>query len=167
MKPKLATRRVVTCLDDRVIVAEQGELVRARLALFVPYRPVPGDEVVLLEQAGRRFVIGVTRAGGPLRWPALDGWTLRSRGRLTITGREGLAFRAATVALQSDGEMVVRAERILERCGDVMEHTAELASTLAEEIDELVRGPLMQRARRYALRVKEVFQINGRLVRAG
>src|SRR5262245_55855191 len=72
MRPRIEEAReylgpaVVTevAADDVVCELPPGPAVRARLALAFPYRPAPGDTLLVIGRGGAHYVIGVLSGSG-------------------------------------------------------------------------------------------------------
>jgi len=99
-------------MEGALLVDIDGELHRAQMALVYPYRPVPGDIVLVLGQDDRMYVTGVLDGKGLTRMDFPGDLDLRAAGRVRIESQQECTIHAPRIVMRGDRlEMVITAIR--------------------------------------------------------
>jgi hypothetical protein len=147
--------------------APGGTVVRATLAFSYPYRPVVGDQLLVLGDARAFYAIGVLAGRGPARLSNDKGVSVRAEGGLLrLVGDRGVRVTGARVALEAErlGRLALRAvETFGERQRAIRERLTLDAGSIDENAD---RGWLLQ-ARRVVVKSLVEARIKSTTVRVG
>lgn len=161
--PATVNRMVGTTPLVRVAGAE----VRAELALAYPYQPEPGDELLVIGQGGRYYVIGVLHATGEVALRFLGDVRLHAvAGKLELTGDEGVRVRGKSIELGAR-KLQLWADSVVQQANAWYQRVRETLDVHAGEKRELVDGDLSIRADRASTLTRGVVTINGKEVHLG
>lgn len=146
---------------------EDGAVVRAELALAMPYVPAVGDRLLVIGDAERAWVIGVL-AGSGKTVLAFDGDVeLRSNdGVLRLSGGQRVEVESADVALHASRVRVV-AESLAHHVTSLRQRVRELFSTHAGQKRETVDGTSATQAGSATLTTEGSVKINGKAIHLG
>jgi hypothetical protein len=147
---RFAPARVNAVLREEVEVAFDDRLLFARLAVPAVYRPVAGDEVLVIEAADAAFVVGVLRANGPTEICAPgDLRLLAPNGHIQL---EAPVVHTTTAEVRIDaGLMTIAAGEVREALGAVFRR---------------VRGMVDSEAVSIVTRVRDLFSLSAGRLRA-
>jgi len=143
-----------------------GRRVSARLALAFTYVPQEGDELLVIGQEERFFVIGVLYGQGETTLELPGDVTMRAEGDLSLTAGGGIELAAPEVDVQT-GQMRMVAERIVESAHELYRRVRDHWSVRAGSKTEQVAGEWSVRAEKASLATEEDVAINGREIRLG
>jgi hypothetical protein len=144
-----------------------GEDVAVELAVPYGYRPQANDEVVVVGENGRYFVIGVTKHAEQVELRFHGDVTLRSsHGQVRLAAAQKLSLMGAEIEIRSKSLSVV-AEKIVETATTIYQHARQLMSLRAGEKREVIEGDCNTQAERMHLASEEVIKVNGREIHLG
>ena len=157
--------------SDAVSVAVDGpgrtvEL-QAHIAMFAPFRPRVGDQVVLMTDADRAYLVGVLTPRPGLELSARSTTVRAIAGTLGLESAQAITLRGPRLRVLATETLTRTAEHTLETCREATRTVRGLWSVEAGDRDEHITRSLLSRARRATHRVREAFLINGEAVRAG
>lgn len=164
----LGPARVVRLEEESVVVVIDGAaVVHATLALAFPYRPVIGDQLLLIGDEQAFYVIGVLEARGRSDLSCEGGVALRAEsGRLRLTGDRGVRVRGKTVHLETK-ELKTVAIDATQNFGEQRKQVRGEIKTEAGQIDELSQGPWLTQAKRFILKTLNEARVKSNTVRLG
>lgn len=144
-----------------------GKEVDVALAVPYGYRPQAGDEVVVVGEENRYFVIGVTKHAGKIELRFHGDVDLRSsHGTIELQAAKKVRLIAQEVELRSEVLSVV-AEKIIDKAATIYQHARQLLSLRAGEKREVVQGDCNTQAERVHIASKEAVKVNGREIHLG
>jgi hypothetical protein len=138
---------------------------RASLALAFPYRPEPGD-VVLVIGDEESWVIGVLQGKGLSRIEAPGDLEIAAGGEVRIVGREAVSVGGPRVALKAD-KMEITAGTLFTRCVGVFQWVRETLQTVAGRVRTVSEGTVSVRAERIVENAREDVRIDGKKIDLG
>jgi len=142
-----------------------GRTVQAELALGVPYRPLRGDEVLVIGD-DRRYVIGVVAGRGRLDLAA-EGLSLRALGRLTLSANQAIRLRAPKIHWLAEKTARFEVGTLLLQAAELRQDVGERLSVVTRDLDHVISRSWFAQADRACLKVVDAFHINGKVVRLG
>jgi hypothetical protein len=164
-------------LGAAVVVSLSGHQVTVRLpdasertatmALAFPYRPEPGDELLVIGKDAAYFVIGLLHGAGQATLAFEGDVELRSlTGKVAVSGAEGVELHGKLVSVYADKVKVV-AESLSESVGSCMRRVREMLSVQAGELRTAVRGLSYAQAKQTQIQSEENVAINGKQIHLG
>lgn len=158
------------------VALADDEIVRARLALAVPYYPVPGDEVlVIFQELPDAFVIGVLRGSGTttLRVPGdlkleapCGEVSIVSGKKVKIRSGEALEL-AAPLATFRFRRLNLFLTTLVQRVNNAFTWATGLIQTRSRRLRQLADEGWLVRADRAHLKSSDNFHINGKTIHLG
>ena len=162
----LEAAEVVANLGGSVMVRLQdGSDTEARLALTVPYKPLRGDEVLVIGRGERHFVIGVLEGSGQLRLQAKNVTVHAEGGRLRLTAGRDIGLRSHKLQLLAHEQLAWAANTIHRAAHSYKERISGKLSLLTRDADQLLRGQWQLQAQRISAKVTNTFFANGEIIR--
>lgn len=144
-----------------------GQLVRPRMAIAFPFEPAVGDDLLLIGQEGRYFVIGVVASSGATHLRFRGNVELRAvDGALELAGAQGVEIRGPQVTIKTR-KLDVYAERASELFGSALTRVKELLSVHAGSAETTVDGAWTHRSKQAVVSSEEAVTINGKEVHLG
>jgi len=143
-----------------------GETARARLALAFPYRPEPGDELLVVGRDGAFYVIGVLEGTGATELSLPGDVAIRASGTLRLEGARGVDIRGPEVSLDA-GKLRVAADAMMQKLGSFYQRVSTLWSVRARDAEALIEGASLTRAKTAAILTDETMSINGKQIHLG
>ena len=144
-----------------------GTAVRARMALAFPYRPAPGDSLLLVGRDGAFYVIGVLQGAGETVLSFAGGVEVRAEGGpLRLTSDQAVELCAPEVSVDA-GSVRIFAEAAVEKLGTLYRHVRGLFRARAGESETLVDGSALTRAKSATILTDEHTTINGKQIHLG
>jgi hypothetical protein len=169
----LGAARVVRHDDGGLVVALEEQpaapetLVRATAALTFPYRPVVGDQLLVLGDERAFYAIGVLRGRGRTSLVGQRGVSLRAEsGNLHVAGERGVRVKGPRVSIQA-AHLRRLAVRAVETFEEQTRAVRERLSVEAADVDEQARGRWLLQARRVVLKALGNARIKSTTVRMG
>ena len=164
----LGAARVVRIAGRSLLVSLEDETqVFAISALAFPYRPVVGDELLVIGDKRSFFVIGVLEARGRASLSDARGVSLTAQnGQLRLIGDRGVSLRGRRILVQAERlrRIAVTAIRTL---GEQHTDVRETLKVEAGEVDELSQGRWLLQAKRLALKALVGTRLKSPTVRVG
>jgi len=159
---------VCSCQATRLEVRlPDGRQVQAKLAVPFGYRPQVDDELVVIGQQDRYFVIGVTEAANAVELRFSGDVELRStHGNIHLNAAKKLQMMAADIDMRTK-VLTVISDKIVEKATTVYQRVSELLSIRAGEKQEVVDGECSTRAEHIHLASREVVKVNGKEIHLG
>jgi hypothetical protein len=148
-------------------IAGDNAPVRAEMALAFPYQPVEDDELLVMGQDGRYYVVGVLSAQGgiALRFSG-DVHMHAVGGELRLSGDRGVQLHGEEITLQGK-KLKVFVGSVVEKANDWYRRVRGCFNVHSGEKRELVDGDLNVRADRACTITRGVTTINGKEVHLG
>ncbi len=163
----LRPARVVDLIGSTPVVEVGGERENARLALAFPYQPVVGDELLVIGQEGKFYVIGLLQTSGEVAFRFFGDVRLHAiGGRLELTGDEGVRLLGNTVEVASR-KMKVVTESFVAKANDWYQRVRNNLDMHSGEKRELVDGDHSIRAEKASTVTSGIVTINGKEVHLG
>ncbi len=163
---RLGPGRVVSLEGQTPTVEFEGTPVRAELALAFPYEPSVGDELLIIGQLERHYVIGVLRARGVVSLRFMGDVTIASvGGRLDLQG-DTVRVRAQNIEFTSRS-VKTWTENIVERAKTVYRRVQETLDVHTGETRELCDGTISTRAETLNTCAAGVIAFNGKQIHLG
>jgi hypothetical protein len=163
----LGPARVVAasaCVVD--VELSSGSVVEARLALAFPYRPAPGDTLLVIGRGEDHYVIGVLLGQGATELALPGDVALRASGTLRLEGRAGVHLAGPEVSVDAR-KVLVTAEAMVQKLGSLYQRVRALLSVRARDAETLVEGASLTRAKTAAILTDEKMSINGKQIHLG
>ncbi|MFO0554673.1 MAG: DUF3540 domain-containing protein [Polyangiaceae bacterium] len=158
---------VVATRADRIeLELEGGERVDARAALPWPYEAAVGDELLVVGEGARHFVIGVLRGRGAIRLDFEGDVKLSATGRLDLAADKGVSIRAPDVHVESD-RLTIVAEAAHKIVGTLRQTVRDLFTLRAKEQHTLVEGNVLSHSKATRIVSEEKVTINGKEIFLG
>lgn len=158
---------VVAARVDRLeLQLENGARVDARAALPWPYEAAVGDELLVVGEGARHYVIGVLRGRGVSRLDFEGDVKLSARGRLDLAADQGVSIRAPDVHVESD-RLTIVAEAAHKIVGTLRQTVRELFTVRAKEQHTLVEGNVLSHSKATRIVSEEKVTINGKEIFLG
>ena len=156
------------------VVLPTGEEARARLALAVPYRPVEGDEVLVVgQEPDAWFVIGVLRGSARTTWSIPGSLTIEAQGGVRIASGRGIVLEAESVEAVAKrvtlraGRLELLAQRVVERARDAFRWFTGLHQVRARRARAVADETYTVRAGKASLRATGNMKIDGKQIDLG
>lgn len=181
-KPNASLRSSELALDERIlgpaeVVAigvrdvevrlESGMVVAAVVALATRYEARVGDEVLVISQGGRSWIIGVISGSGSTVLSFDGDVELRSNdGTVRVSGARGVEIDGPRIDLRSS-TLSIAAEALVERVASFTQRVRDLMSIHVGKKHEIVDGSSTSQAKSSTLLTQEDVKINGRTVHLG
>jgi hypothetical protein len=164
----LGPARVVRLEEGAVVVVIDSEtLVHATLALAFPYRPVIGDQLLVIGDEQAFFVIGVLEGRGRSGLSNDAGVALSAEsGRLRLVGDQGVRVHGRSVDVQTE-ELETVAIETHQTFGEQRKQVRGAIQTEAGQIDELSQGAWVTQAKRFILKCLNAARVKSNTVRLG
>ena len=167
----LGAARVVRDAGDTLLVAlkeaADHPLVHAAPALAFPYRPVIGDQLLVIGDAHAFYVIGVLAGRGRSRLKSSRGMSLEAKGgRLRLRGDRGVKISGPNVRVQTQ-RFKKLALATLQTFGHLASRVRENVNVEAGEIDALSQNRWLLQGRRVVLKALKGARVNSTTVRLG
>jgi len=158
-----ATRSGVRArLDDG-----EGTAVEAGLALAFPYRPAPGDRLLVLGQGGAHWAVGVISGAAPAELEFPGDVHLRAvGGTLTVAGGDGVEVEGPRVTLRAETVRTI-AETLTERAESACRWVRDLLTVRAGDSRRTVAGEDFSRSQRSVTQAEELVKIDAKTVHLG
>jgi len=164
----LGPARVVRLEQDAVVVVIDSEtLVHATMALAFPYRPVIGDQLLVIGDAHAFFVIGVLEGRGRSGLSNDAGIQLSAEnGHLRLVGDKGVRMHGRSVKVQTEQWQTVAIDTH-QTYGERRKQVRGVIKTEAGQIDELSQGTWLTQAKRFILKSLNEARVKSNTVRLG
>ena len=166
----LGPARVTEVGDTPMVALEacpEGTLVRARMVLAFPYRPVLGDQLLVVGDDRAFWAIGVLAGRGFTRFPAGGRASLRAEGgRLALVGERGVGVSAQRVRIETR-RLRRRAATAHGTMGRLSRRVRDVMSTDVGELDELSQSRFLLQARRAVVKSLHAARVKSLRVRLG
>jgi hypothetical protein len=144
-----------------------GEAAWARLALAVPYRPVEGDEVLVISSDGEAtYVIGVLVGRGVTTLSVPGDLSIESGGRLSLKGAQAVDVTAPSMAWRA-GRLEIAAHRIVQRARDVLSWVSGLFQSRSRRLRLTAHETAHVKAGRACVTARGDVRIDGRQINLG
>ncbi len=143
--------------------------VQAKLALAMPYRPVVGDELLVVSGSDNdeHWVIGVVHGKGSMRLEIPGDVDLRAvGGKLRLGGDAGVHIDSREITLSSEKLRIV-ANSLFEKLTTAVTRVQKVLSVQAGERHTVVEGNSLEKAKRATILTEETVSINGKAVHLG
>jgi hypothetical protein len=164
---QLGPARVVSADGNRVRISMGDREEWAAMALAFPYRPEPGDSVLVAGQDEAWYVIGVLRGRGATAFTAPGDLELRApNGSVRIVSARGVELEAPEVTIRAD-RLEIAARSIFERCVQAYRRVTEALHLRAGRIRTAVDESWDLRAERIAERASGDVRIDGEQIHLG
>jgi Protein of unknown function (DUF3540) len=164
----LGPARVLEVSGSAVSVSlSDGRAGRARMALAFPYRPAPGDTLLVVGREGELYVIGVLEGTGETVLAFPGGVELRAEGGpLRLASDQAVEVRAPEVAIDA-GNLRLFAEAAVEKLGTLYRHVRGLYRARSGASETVVDEDAITRARSATILTDESMSINGKQIHLG
>jgi hypothetical protein len=143
-----------------------GDVAHARLALAFPYRPEPGDTLLVVGRDEAFYVIGVLDGTGATELSLPGDVAIRASGALHLEGATGVDIRGPEVSLDA-GKLRVAADAMVQKLGSLYQRVSALWSVRARDAEALIEGSSLTRAKTAAILTDETMSINGKQIHLG
>lgn len=156
----------VTGFDGEHVLLESpsGEL-KAQLALAYPYRPEPGDVVLVIGEE-EAWVIGVLSGRGVSRLQTPGDLEIEAGGEVRISARKGVSVDAPEVALRAS-KMELAAERLFTRCADAYHWVRGVSQWIVGRSRTVADDTVTVRARRIVEFAEDDVKIDAKQIHLG
>lgn len=144
-----------------------GHAVTARMALAVPYEPVPGDVLLVIGRAGSHYVIGVLRGKGRTRLSFQGDVDLHAAdGALRISAERGVQISGPEVGIETR-RLGVIAGTLVEHLSSVVRRVTGLLSVQAGDAHTIADGTILSQSKTASILTEETVTVNGKQVHLG
>jgi hypothetical protein len=144
-----------------------GAVVRAAMALALPYEPVVGDMLLVIGKGADHFVIGVLHGAGRTALTLQGDVDLRAaNGRLRLRGDKGLELLGPELEIRT-GKLQVIADAVLQRFSSLRQRVTKLLSVHAGEAHTVVDGAQVTQAQSAAIITEGTMTLNGKQIHLG
>jgi hypothetical protein len=150
---------------DELLLECPGGPKRASLALAFPYRPEPGDVVLVIGEE-EAWVIGVLRGKGLSRIAVPGDLEIAAGGEVRIAGGEAVSLNGPRLALKA-AKMEFVAETLFSRCSGVFQWVKDTLQTVAGRVRTVSEGTVSVRAERIVEVAREDVRIDGKKIDLG
>ena len=141
--------------------------VEAQLAVPYGYRPTVGDELVVISQHNRFFVIGVTKSVNGVELRFNGDVELRStNGSVALNAAKSLQLMASEIETRSKVFTMI-SDKIVEKAATIYQRATELLSLQAGQKEEVIEGESSTRAEHIHLASEELIKVNGKEIHLG
>ena len=157
------------------VVLADDEVLRARLALAVPYSPVAGDEVlVICQEMPDAYVIGVLRGSGPITLRVPGDLKLEApRGEISIIAGKSVKVRGAQ-AIELAARATFRFNRLnvlvttlVQRLANSFTWATGLVQSKSRRLRQVAEEGWLVRAGRAHVKTQDNIHINGKAIHLG
>src|SRR5580692_9291370 len=164
----LGPARVLEVAGAAVVVElPGGASARATMALAFPYRPAPGDTLLVVGKDGAFYVIGVLQGTGETVLSFAGGVELRAEGgALRLASDQAVEVQAPEVSVDA-GRLRFFAEAAVEKLGTLYQHVRGLLRARAGEAETIVDEGSLTRAKSATILTEDAMTINGKQIRLG
>jgi hypothetical protein len=158
------------------VLLSSGRQASARIALATPYRPVTGDEVLVIgNDLNEFYVIGVMRGAGPTTLTVPGDLVLEApNGGITLSSAKGIDLRSRKVVETVAPRVVVRANRIdffgkrlVQKFDNAYTWITELFQVKGRRIRSVADEGHMVKAGRMHIKTVENCSIDGKTIHLG
>jgi hypothetical protein len=150
--------------DDLLLEGPSGGL-RARLALAYPYRPEPGD-VVLVVAEEEAYVIGVLEGRGLSRIAVPGDLEIEAGGAVRIRGGDRVDLNAPEVAVKAS-KLEFAADRLFTRCGDAYQWVRGMVQSIVGRSRTVAEDTVTVRANRIVEFAEDDVKIDAKQIHLG
>lgn len=151
----------------RVLLGD-GRCVVAQAALASLYLPTTGDQVLVLGQEERWYVVGVLSGHAPATIAVQGDLALRAvGGKLTLTGDQGLELRTARELSVAADSIKTWAGTLVEKVGSATRWVREQLHVRAGSCTRLIDETDITRARNASILAEQAVKIDAREVNLG
>jgi hypothetical protein len=138
-----------------------------RLALPLPYEPVPGDQLLVIAHRDEHYAIGVLEGRGRTSLAIQGDVELRAiGGALRLEGETGLEIRSPEVQVEAS-KLTTIASSVTEKFDRLYQRVRGLRTRHSGETHEIVDGTAFQKSRRSTLLADETITVNGKQIKLG
>jgi hypothetical protein len=164
----LGPAEVVEVLPHAIEVRlESGALARARLALAFPYEPAVGDELLVIGNGDRHYVIGVLQSGGRVALAFKGDVDLRAEGGvLRLSSDKAVEVEAPEVSMLA-GRLQQIAGAVAQRFTSLRQTVTDLLSVRAGQSHAVVDGAAFSQSKSATILTEEKVTINGKRISLG
>jgi hypothetical protein len=153
-------------MEGALLVEIDGELHRAVMALVYPYRPVPGDVVLVLGQEEKLYVTGILDGKGLTRLDFPGDVEIRAAGKLRLESRTGVDLHSERITMRAERfEMVVTTVR--QQMASFYQSVTGTLRTIAGRQRTTVEKQSTLHAGRIVRKAQEDVIIDGRQIKLG
>jgi hypothetical protein len=146
---------------------EHGAVARAELALATPYEAVVGDQLLVIGQADRHWVIGVIRGRGRTVLSFDGDVELRSNdGVLRLASGKRVEVESPDVSFHV-GTLRTVADAVIEHVSSLTQRVRALMSVHAGQRREIIDGSTSTQARSSTLVTEGDVKVNGKAIHLG
>ncbi len=166
--PRLG-RGVVTAVSGGAVTVALagGEEVSATLALALPYAACEGDVLLVIDDGGEHFVIGVIAGRGKTRLELSGDVAVHAVGGvLELSGDAGVHVRGPVIDLQTDRLQAV-ARSVVETFSSLFQRVTEVLHVHAHQQVTIVDEGAYTQAKTAAIQTEDTVTINGKEVHLG
>lgn len=152
--------------DVRVELPE-GDTVIVEPAFVVPYRPAPGDVLLVIARGKARYAIGVLHGTGKTVLSLPGDVEIRAEGgALRLFGEKGVEVLGPEVTLAAEKLRVVAAAAS-QKFGSLVQRVRDLLHVQAREMHTVVDETSVTKAKSASVLTEETMTINGKQVHLG
>ena len=157
---------VRSVMEGALLVEVDGQLQRAQMALVYPYRPVPGDVVLILGQEERLYVTGVLDGKGLTRLEFPGDVELRAAGKLRLEAKEGVELDSERISMQAERlDMAVTTVR--QHCASFYQRVTGTLRTIAGRQRTTVERQSTLHAQKIVRKAQDDVIVDGRQIKLG
>jgi len=144
-----------------------GPIVRAELALALPYLPSAGDLMLVIGRAGAYYVIGVLHGSGRTELAIPGDIHLRAvGGKLRLEGDQGIELAGPEVEVRA-GTLRVVADAVLQHFSSLCQRVTKVLSVHAGESHTVIAGASLTQAKTAAMLTEGTMTLNGKEIHLG
>lgn len=144
-----------------------GKRGTARLALAVPYEPVPGDVLLVIGGPAGHWAIGVIDGAGRTAIAVPGDLDIRAiGGTLRLAGDKGVEVEGDAIELRSK-KLTAIAGAVVEKFTTVYQRVTEMLSVRAGQRHTVVDGASLEKSKSATILTEETVSINGKQVHLG
>ncbi|MDZ4803529.1 MAG: DUF3540 domain-containing protein [Candidatus Eisenbacteria bacterium] len=153
-------------MEGALLVDIHGELHRAQMALVYPYRPVPGDIVLVLGQGDTLYVTGVLDGKGLTRLDFPGDVELRAAGKLRLGAKEGVELDSEQITMRAD-RLVMTVTTVRQQMASLYQHVTGTLRTIAGRQRTSVEGHSTLHAKKIIRKAEDDVIVDGRTIKLG
>ena len=164
----LGPGQVVQATSEKLLVLVEGEsVVRVQLALTFPYKPVVGDELLIIGSSDAFYVIGVLDGKGAVDLANTESLAVEAEGGwLRLSADKAICVEAETVHLNTQNLACIADKRV-ERFSEQRRVVRNSQSVEAMVVDERSEQGWLLRAARVAIKTVQKVRLKSGIVRLG